>query len=204
MGFLFTGVFWGLVLIFWGLSLIIEKIFKIKIPLMRYLLAFIIIWVGINLLFFRSCSGRTRRHVLSKSHPSVMVVSKGNRNPNTNIDMNEYNSVFASNTYDLTTYDESDKGVVINSVFGSTDVLISSEKAYDFNVSSVFGVVTLPENYKTGDGAGDPNVITVDINSVFGYTTVKVKDVETTRASERVAPTETSTEATTETEEKEE
>jgi len=186
MSFLFTSVFWGLVLIFWGVSLIIEKIFKIKIPLMRFLLAFIIIYAGIHLLLFRSCT--TRSNIISKSHPKVMVVSK--RANNTNIDMNEYSSIFANNTIDLTTYNDYDKGVMVNTVFGGSDVIISSEAVYNFIVNSVFGGVILPENYKTGDGSSDQNVITIDINSVFGYTTVTVKETETTKATERVVETE--------------
>jgi len=184
MGFLFTSVFWGVILIFWGVSLIIEKIFKIKIPIMRFLLAFIIIYAGIHLLLFRGCSSNSRTNIISKSQPKVMVVSK--RVNNTNIDMNEYSSVFASNIIDLTTYKDYEKGVVINTVFGSSEVKISSEEAYNFNVNSVFGGVILPENYKTGDGSTDQNVIFIDINSVFGSTTVSMNEVETTQATQRV------------------
>lgn len=50
MNFLSSGLFWGLILVLLGLSVILKSVFHINIPLIKILLAILLIYWGITLL----------------------------------------------------------------------------------------------------------------------------------------------------------
>ncbi len=48
MGFLFSDIFWGIVLILTGVSIILQLVFKINIPVFPIVIAFLLIYAGIR------------------------------------------------------------------------------------------------------------------------------------------------------------
>ena len=50
MGFVFSEVFWGIFLIIIGLIIVVKVVFGINIPLMRIILALLLIYIGVSYL----------------------------------------------------------------------------------------------------------------------------------------------------------
>jgi len=173
MGFIFSKMFLGAVLIFWGIVLILEKLLKVNIPMGRFLIAFILIYFGIYIITGRGCS--KRQHV--RHHRKHIYVNTHSGNPN------EYNSIFGSRIVNLTNLKDTDKAIDINTVFGTTEVWLSDNYTYNITGDTVFGMTTLPSRESSAFGTnssviGDPansKIVSVKINTVFGTTDVLIK-----------------------------
>ena len=183
MGFFFTKIFWGGVLIFWGLVLIINKLFGINIPIFRFILAFILIYSGFYILLR---SGKQKSTVINTGvFCSEKVEVSGN---------NEFTIIFGSKIFDISTLASSDP-IDISTVFATSQVIISKNKSYKFNVSTAFGETSLPNANDSWLGGGvfiigdanNPNIITVTISTVFGSTKVMFSNKEEETNKEEVA-----------------
>jgi len=177
VGFLFSRLFWGLILICWGGVLIIEKLFKVNIPMGRFILAFILVYCGIYIITARSCR---KSHAPSKAK----VVITNTQNDKTN----EYSTVFGSSIIDLRAIKDIDKEIDISTVFGTTEIWLSDQYAYNITDDTVFGVTELPPKdtafYGLGSNTstiGDPdnaNIVSIHINTVFGRSVVEVQKTD--------------------------
>ena len=50
MGFLFSGIFWGVILILLGLAMIIKVVFNVSLPIFRIVFAIIFVYIGFKIL----------------------------------------------------------------------------------------------------------------------------------------------------------
>ena len=175
MGFFLSKVFWGGFLISWGLVLIIEKIFKVNIPLGRFIIAFLLIYGGVYILTRTTKQKRVEINSNITTNSSVLNSSNGR----------EFHSVFSSNIIDISDLSTTDP-IEINSIFGSTTVYLSNEKTYLIRVNTAFGGTRLPyqneswlgsSSYIIGDKTREQK-INIEINTVFGSTNVMIKKSE--------------------------
>jgi len=169
MRFLVSRVFWGLILIFLGFTLIIEAIFpSLDIPSFQIILAFILIYIGICIFTPKSSNAKSNMHIHIKNAASKAKAGE----------MNEYSSVFGNNVIDLTKYADKSKPVQINTVFGTSEVLLNEDEHYFFVTNTVFGHTALPNKYTGHNHDSDENKIYIYIDTVFGSTTVILTKVE--------------------------
>jgi hypothetical protein len=170
MAFLFSGIFWGSVLIILGLSVIINMVFHIHVPVMRIIFAVVLIYLGVRVLIGGHwCRTPNNTAMFCESNVSM----SGNHN--------EYNVLFGKATIDTSTTAE--KHIKINTIFGASTVKISKTVPTVVRVETAFGGVSLPDgntvsfgNYtyknKACGAASDSTTRTVLINTVFGGSTV--------------------------------
>jgi hypothetical protein len=174
MGFIFSKIFWGTLLIVWGAVLIIGKIFpRLDIPMGRFIIAFILIYAGVYLL--TKVSTPKKCHIKTKINNVENVCSS--------VSGAEYNIVFGSNVIDLSNRDFTPETININTVFSTSEVYLSPTMVYDIKVNTVFGETLLPDNnstktrsdiYTIGDADAEQKQ-SIEINTVFGTTQVIVK-----------------------------
>jgi len=176
MRFLVSRVFWGLVLVFIGLTLILEAIFPIDVPTTNIILAFILIYIGICIFTPKSSNIKSNVHIHTKN---ASRKAQG-------VEINEYSSVFGNNVIDLTKYRDKSKPVQINTVFGTSEVLLNEDEHYFFATNTVFGHTILPNRYTADNSDNDESKINIYIDTVFGSTTVLLVKVEQEQVVEEV------------------
>jgi len=165
--------FWGGLLIFWGLGLILEKLFKLNIPFGRFIIAFILIYCGIYIIT-RSTVKQKKIEVNSSFFSSTTLTSsEGNR---------QFNVVFGSNVVDISDYTYPEP-VEINTIFGSSTVLIAKDRTYSIRANTGLGETILPFEreqylgsnvYIVGNKESEEKTEIV-LNTVFASTHVKFK-----------------------------
>jgi len=169
MRFLVSRVFWGLVLIFLGFTFILEAIFpNLDIPAGNIIIAFLLIYIGICI--FTPKSSNIKSKVQVHTNNASRRVTGG--------EVNEYSSVFGNNVIDLTKYNDKSKPIQINTVFGTSEVLLNEDEHYFFATNTVFGHTMLPNKYSGSNSDNDENQIHIYIDTVFGSTTVILVKVE--------------------------
>jgi predicted membrane protein len=155
MCFLFSGAFWGLLLVLLGISIIVRVMFHIHIPLFRIIVALIFIYFGIRMLvggfWPRNCCGDWKGHAVF-TESTVKTTSFGGE---------EHNVVFGKSTVDATDSSLTDQNreFNLNTVFGQTDLRISAAVPTIVKATAAFSSAQFP----------DGNVIT------FGDYTYKTK-----------------------------
>jgi len=170
MDFLFSGIFWGIVIVLFGISIIINVVFHVHIPLMRILFGLFLVFLGVQLI-----SGQ-RWHPFKKSSSTseTFVAGKGN---------DEYSVMFGRNTVDLT-QGVPGKQYTVNTVFGATTVLIPSAIPVVVKADAVFGGMTFPNGttvsfgehiYKNKAWTDQGDAMKVSIDLVFGGCSVVEK-----------------------------
>jgi len=135
MGFLFSGIFWGGVLVLLGISIIIKVAIHIAIPVVRIVVALVLIYLGVRLLFGSfGCQGPFRIRCDKKVSVSV---SRDGRS---------YKNVFGDETVDLTEIDLKGKDVTVDieTVFGNTLVKIDPRIPTEFSLEAIFGNASVP------------------------------------------------------------
>lgn len=165
--FIFSGVFWGAILILLGISIILRSIFNIHIPFFQILIAFFFIYLGISILAGGVCWKRSPRMIIFEERE---VEAKS---------QDKYDIVFGSGEIDLSKV-SLEKGSVmisINTVFGSGILKIDPQIPAEIRVDSVFAGTKFPDGnsifmgkyiYKTREIKPDENHLIVDANVVFG------------------------------------
>jgi predicted membrane protein len=170
MGFIFSGVFWGCILILLGLSVIIRIVFNVHIPLFRIVFALVLIYFGIRVL----AGGAWCR---SGCHSNTAIFS--DMKAELNKDSNEYNIIFGKGVVDLT--DSSlalqRKKIKVTTVFGSGEIRINSDVPAIIRVTSAFSGAKMPDGnivsfgeytYKTKKFSEKTDFIRIDATVVFG------------------------------------
>lgn len=164
--FIFSKLFWGIIIILFGISFIAQSVFKINLPIGRIALALIFIYIGAKMLF----------GVFGKTNDSATIFSENIAN----IEMLEnakYDVVFGSQTIDLSkavnTGEEAN--IECNVVFGSAKIIIPKGMKVSIKSSSVFGSIKTPSNettfgeseYTTGSNYSN-GLLNLRVNAVFG------------------------------------
>lgn len=170
--FIFTGTFWGILLILFGISIFLRS-FDIFIPFMRIIFGLIIIYVGIAIL-----SGGS---IFTIDHNNV-IFNEIDIKVTDNIN-DEYNIIFGKGVIDLTdiSAENVNKKIEINTIFGSGEILINSEIPVKLKVSSVFGRAAVPDgtvitfgdyNYFGGDNS-DNIPVEIEANAIFANVDIR-------------------------------
>jgi predicted membrane protein len=166
MGFLFTGVFWGIVIILVGVSIVLREVFGVNIPIIRVVFGLILIYIGARVLLGPIWKDRNRDSGPPSSLP--YEAEKG-----------EYNIIFSSNDIDLSNYRPEDgrKKIEVNVVFGSGRLILPNGVPVHMDVSNVFGRVDNPSRAtdRMGERSWDsPDFdpakphLSIEANVVFG------------------------------------
>ena len=178
MPFLFSGLFWGVMLVLFGISMILRAVFNLDIPIFRIIFALIIIYFGVKLLLGRQAFKNETNYSMFRSSTVTMKESGG-----------EYDVIFGQSNIDLSNIDVSggSKKVSVDVVFGSGHLLIDPEIPMKLNVSTVFADCKLPHrnisffgdsNYKTPAYVEGENYLLLNIDVVFGNVVIVEKGQE--------------------------
>ncbi len=168
MCFLFSGVFWGVVLVLFGLSIIVKVVFNIHFPFFRILVALIIMYFGLRVLMGGTCI-RTHRNTVLFNEANVTATDS----------KNDCNILFGKGTIDLTSAELAAKNsrVRVNTVFGSGTIRISPDVPTLIEVNSAFAGSRMPDGnsiafgkyvYKNKLYGETGKNLKVDANVVFG------------------------------------
>jgi len=168
MPFLFSGLFWGVMLVLFGASMILRAVFNLDIPIFRIIFALIIIYFGVKLLIGRQAFKNEENFSMFRSSSVTMKESGG-----------EYDVIFGQSNIDLTNIDisESSKKVNVDVVFGSANLLIDSNVPMKLKVSTVFADCKLPNRnisffgdskYQSPAFVDGENYLLLNVDVVFG------------------------------------
>ena len=144
MGFLFSGFFWGGVLILFGVSLILNVAFGVRIPFARIFFALLFIYIGLSILFGSRL--RHRRHLKATAFGSAAV---SNIKPH-----DKYDFVFGTGDVDLrnVVLQDSVFKVEVNTVFGNTEVKLNPGIPTRVITNSAFGEARTPDGNSVAFG----------------------------------------------------
>lgn len=173
MNFLFSSIFWGIIIILFGLSIILKAAFNLDIPVFRIVFAVIIIYIGLSMLTGNS-------GIKTEKNKAIFQEKKLEYHKNTD----EYSIIFSKADLDLTNIDENQKNIECNVVFGSGEILINPKVPMKITGSAAFGATKLPDGsiasfgtatYKTKTFKESEKYIDLKVNAVFGELVIKEK-----------------------------
>ncbi len=143
MGLLFSGLFWGVILILIGASIIARILFNIDLPVFRIVFALIIIYFGLKIL--TGGSWLKTNGATAVFDNKTMAASGKN---------SEFNVIFSKARIDADGRlpPEGEK-LEINTVFGSTVLKISSVIPTIVKVSAAFSTTYLPDGNSISFGS---------------------------------------------------
>ncbi len=131
-------LFWGLLLIILGLSLVFRIIFNIDFPLLKIILAFVFIFIGIRMLFgsFGVVHMRGGEHDVVFGEKRYDAFENGK----------EYNVIFGKGVYDFRDFnlDGRVKKVRLNTVFGGSEIRLPRDLPVRIRVDAAFAGANLP------------------------------------------------------------
>lgn len=169
MNFIFSGLFWGILVILIGISIILNSVFHLNIPIFKIFFALFFIYLGISMI-----TGTNTGH---KDEKTAIFTELKDIKPT----QNEFNTIFASTNIDLKDLKRAEE-FRSNTVFGSTTITIDSKKPIKIIASSAFGEIKLPNKdtanfgeitYTTKSYKDDKNSIVVYTSVVFGGVEIK-------------------------------
>ncbi|HEX3045753.1 MAG TPA: hypothetical protein VHY08_13430 [Bacillota bacterium] len=145
MGFLFSSVFWGVVLVLWGCALVLNVLFHLNIPVFRILIALIIIFWGIQLLF--GWKGKPWYYSHSDDHNIIFGQSTKNATPLTK----DYNFIFSNGDLNVTEPNPEwiNSKLEVNTIFGSSVMKINPEIPAKIVTTAAFGHIITPDNQQS-------------------------------------------------------
>lgn len=175
MKFLFTGIFFGTLLVLWGLSLIIEALFGISLPILRIGFACILIYAGLVLI--KGMYEAQQQKAIFFSQETVKADRYNNQQ--------YYKIVFGQGTIDLSQLDTSGHAepirIQVYTLFGKAILQLDPQVPTLVNATSVMSSVSFPDKtivslgnyrYQTGTNDQKPQVI-VDATAVFSALEVR-------------------------------
>ena len=174
-----TALFWGLLLILIGFSLIFKIVFNVDFPLLKIIVAFFFIYIGLRILF--GSAGFSNKKGIGNEENVIF----GERKYSTTGKSKEYNVVFGSGVYDFRDVDLSrgEKRLRISVVFGGAEVKLSRETPVRIRVDAVFSGVNLPDGnsavfgnstYESPGFNSDIPHLELKLEAVFGGIDVKL------------------------------
>lgn len=172
MGFLFSGVFWGIVVVLLGLSIILNVVAGVKIPFFRIFFGLLLIYWGLSLLI----GARFRRSGAAVfSDAKVKAASAG-----------KHDVVFGRATIDLSgiALKEGVNRYEVNTIFGASVIRLDPAMPVKVIASAAFGGVKVPDGGNVAFGEStwrssslreDSTHLLVKADVVFGATEVVLK-----------------------------
>lgn len=175
MGFLLSGLFWGVIVVLIGLSIIINATTGLKIPLFRIILGLLVLYLGCTILFGATFRGKGKRTTAFDSR-QVKV---------TELDR-EYNVLFGRSVVDLTGTElkPGPNRVEVNTVFGAGVIRLDSKTPARVKVSAAFAGARLPDGssisfgehtWRSANWNEDSTRLEVEASAVFSGLEVEVR-----------------------------
>jgi hypothetical protein len=172
MGFLFSGVFWGIVVVLLGVSIILNVVAGVRIPFVRIFLGLLLIYWGVSLLI-GARFGRIGAAVFSDAQ--VKATSAGKQD-----------IIFGRGVIDLSgiVLKEGVNHYEVNTVFGSSVIKLDPAMPVKVVASSAFAGVKLPDGGNVAFGEStwrspnlkeDSTYLLVKTDVVFGGTEVVLR-----------------------------
>lgn len=172
-----AGMFWGILLILIGLGIVIRVVFNIDFPIVKFIIAFFFIFLGIKILLGNFNFWHAR-------HDENTTMFGERRIEGLDAEHKEYNVIFGSNVIDLRDIDlsQGSKEVEIAVIFGSSDIKINEKTPVKIKAESVFGSAQMPNGntasfgstqYKTESFSKDTNYLYIKADVVFGGIQIK-------------------------------
>ncbi|MBI9101699.1 MAG: hypothetical protein JEY99_04750 [Spirochaetales bacterium] len=172
-GFLFGGLFWGVLLILFGISVIVKTVFHIDLHLGRVFFAAIVILFGISLLTGR---GMFRSHVY-REKSGVTTIFSSDEFENGPI-QRQYNIIFGKDVIDLRAWDpEKDPiNIEVSVIFGSAELLLPRDTQTTLKGTTIFGASNYPDGNTAAfgektfrqDGSRGGHSLYIEANTIFG------------------------------------
>jgi len=173
MGSIFSGVFWGIILLLIGGSVLLRATTGLKIPVFRIAVGLILIYWGGRVLFgvFGSCKGKNGAIF---SEASIKTNTPGKK----------YTTLFGSSMVDLSGIQLKDENVKVNSytVFGSTIMIIPKGIPVIVKANVVFASAKFPDDSSAGFGDkvyrsdnfyNEKPALVIDADVVFGELVIR-------------------------------
>ena len=159
-----AGLFWGALLILIGLGIVIRVVFNINFPVVKFIIAFFFIFIGIKMLVgnfkFWDVRGDENTTIFSESRIDGL-----------DEDFKEYNVIFGSSIIDLRDVDltKGSKEIEINTIFGGTVVKINENTPIKIKAEAVFANAKLPNGNTATFGTGkyQSETFSKDTNHVY-------------------------------------
>lgn len=135
-----SGLFWGLLLIIIGLSLILKVVFHIDFPVVKLIVAFFFIYIGIKILVgnFGVSMFKAGPHDVAFGEGSFREIFQPAK---------EYHVVFGKGNFDFRNVQLPDSGhteVKISTVFGASEILLNSATPVRVKSEAAFSGTQLP------------------------------------------------------------
>lgn len=167
-----AGLFWGALLILIGLGIVIRVVFNINFPIVKFIVAFFFIFIGIKLLVgnFNFWHGHIDENT---------TLFNESRIDGQDENFKEYNVIFGSSVIDLRNIDLStgSKEIKINTIFGGTVLKIDDKIPVKIKADAAFANAKLPNGNTATFGTGryesetynrDTNHVYIKGDVVFG------------------------------------
>jgi len=137
MDFIFSSVFWGIVVVLFGLSIIAKAVFHLNIPVFSILLGIFFIYLGISFITGWKIHG-------SAGAKTVFAEAEVSASPGED---NDYSVVFGRSVVDLSGLKVTDKVVKVKSdtVFGETVILVDPGTPLVLMVDAAFAGASAPD-----------------------------------------------------------
>lgn len=172
MGFIFTGIFWGIFFLILGITIILKTFFNIDIPFFRIFIALFFIWIGLKILIGGG--------PLFKSSKNGVIFGEARIDAG-NIEnlKDEYNIIFGRGIIDFTKIElkNTNNEIKINTIFANSRIKLNSEIPVVINTDSAFARIKFPDktitsfgsySYKTESFNEEKPHLKVKIDVVFG------------------------------------
>ena len=137
------GIFWGVLLIVVGVWFLLRNVLPVRIPVIRLIVAVILIYVGIRVLVVRPVIADSNTIVFSES--SLAYTPAHGR---------DYNVIFSTGSVDLSEVPLGGGSVSaeVNVVFGNATLRINPAQPVRVNMTSAFGAVEAPSGRSVAFG----------------------------------------------------
>lgn len=174
MGFLFSGLFWGLVIVLAGLAIILNVVFNVRIPFFRILAGLVLIYIGLSLVIGMRVRVRTEKTTVFDDR--TMEVTKAG----------EYNVIFSRGVIDLTgiALKPGRNKVHASVVFGSGTLVVDPAVPTKLHVSAAFAGARMPDgntisfgdyNWKSDSLSDTIPYLDIEATAVFGGLDIRNK-----------------------------
>ncbi|HHT64569.1 MAG: LiaF domain-containing protein [Caldicoprobacterales bacterium] len=164
--------FWGIFLVSSGLFLILKHFFHWNVPTLRVLIGLFLVSLGLSILIGGAGYKDSSNIILNEGSLKIESSSK------------DYNIVFGQGTLDFSDaeLEQMAKKIEVNTVFGSTKIILPKDAAVKIEANSVFSSTELPDGSSLSFGdrsyLSDPQSkgqadFTLEVNTVFGNTEIR-------------------------------
>ncbi|MBN2828804.1 MAG: hypothetical protein JXR56_00625 [Candidatus Cloacimonetes bacterium] len=158
--YLFTGVYWGIILVLIGLGYIYNTVAHKNLPVVRMAIGVVVLTIGIQIIY-------------STMNPkgSHFVLFRGSKV--THETAGDYSVVFGSTTVDLTDIDltQGDVRKSVEVVFGGAEIYIPRDVPVEIKSETVFGSTETP--FGNSQGFGDRSFTKSAVSDSLGKLIIK-------------------------------